>query len=98
MTRPPSGSDRCGVTESSRKRRCRNLLVILELAAASMLMIRAGLLIKSFWRLQHVNSDANPERVMTMRLAMRGQRYADPRQVEAFYPRLLERVQILPGA
>jgi putative ABC transport system permease protein len=86
-----------GATESPDKRRWRDLLVISELALAVMLLIGAGLLVKSFWRLQRVDSGVDTDRVLTMQLALRGQRYADPRQVDAFYPRLLERIQALPG-
>jgi putative ABC transport system permease protein len=86
-----------GATESRGKRRWRDLLVISELALAVMLLIDAGLLVKSFWRLQRVDSGIDTERVLTMQLALRGQRYADPKQVDAFYPRLLERIQALPG-
>jgi putative ABC transport system permease protein len=86
-----------GTTESPGKRRWRNLLVVAELALAVMLLVGAGLLMKSFWRLQQVDSGVNTERVMTMRLAPRGQRYAEPRQVLALYERILERVQALPG-
>src|SRR5215468_10097101 len=86
-----------GATESLGKRRWRNLLVVSELALAVMLLIGAGLLVKSFWRLQRVDSGVDTERILTMQLALRGPRYADPRQVDAFYPRLLEKVQALPG-
>ena len=84
-------------TESAGKRRWRDLLVVSELALAVMLLIGAGLLIKSFWRLQRVDAGVNTERILTMQLALRGQRYADAQQVDAFYPRLLERVQTIPG-
>ena len=84
--------------ESPGKRRWRDLLVVSELALAVMLLIGAGLLVKSFWRLQRVDSGVDTERVLTMQLALRGQRYADPLQVAAFYQSLLERVQALPGA
>ncbi len=83
--------------DSPGKRRWRDLLVISELALAVMLLIGAGLLVKSFWRLQQVDSGIDAERVLTMELALRGERYNDPQQVDAFYPRLLERIQALPG-
>jgi putative ABC transport system permease protein len=86
-----------GTTESPAKRRWRDLLVVAELALAVMLLVGAGLLVKSFWRLQQVDPGVNTERVMTMRIAPRGQRYAEPRQVQALYERMLERVQALPG-
>ena len=86
-----------GVNESPGKRRWRNLLVVSELALAAMLLIGAGLLIKSFWRLQRVDPGVNTERVLTMRLAPRGQRYNEVRQVRALYERLLEKTRALPG-
>jgi putative ABC transport system permease protein len=86
-----SGADSLG------KRRWRDFLVISELALAVMLLIGAGLLVKSFWRLQRVDPGVDTDRVLTMQLAFRGERYADPQQVDAFYPRLLERIQALPG-
>jgi putative ABC transport system permease protein len=85
------------VTESRGKRRSRDLLVISELALAVVLLIGAGLLVKSLWRLQRVDSGVDTERILTMQLALRGQRYADRQQVAAFYQRLLERIQALPG-
>ncbi len=84
-------------TESPGKRRWRDLLVVSELALAVMLLIGAGLLVKSFWRLQRVDPGVDTERVLTMQLALRGQQYTDPQRVDAFYLRLLERVQALPG-
>jgi len=84
-------------SESPGRRRWRDVLVVSELALAVMLLIGAGLLVKSFWRLQRVDSGVDTERVLTMQLALRGQQYADPLQVAAFYARLLERVQALPG-
>ena len=62
-----------------------------------MLLIGAGLLVKSFWRLQRVDSGVSTGRVLTIQLVLRGQRYADAKQVDAFYLRLLERIQALPG-
>ena len=85
-------------TDSPGKRRWRGLLVVSELALAVMLLIGAGLLVKSFRRLQQVDPGVDTDRVLTMQLALRGPQYADPQQVAEFYARLLERVQGLPGA
>ncbi|HEX8139616.1 MAG TPA: ABC transporter permease [Pyrinomonadaceae bacterium] len=84
-------------TESLGKRRWRNVLVVAELAMATMLLIGASLLLKSFWRLQKVDPGVDPERVLTMDIALRGERYAEPEQVQAFSKQLLERVAALPG-
>ncbi len=83
--------------DSPGKRRWRNLLVVSELALAVMLLIGAGLLVKSFRRLQQVDPGVDTDRVLTMQLALRGPQYADSQQIAAFYARLLERVQGLPG-
>ena len=84
-------------TEGAAKRRGRNALVIAELAMAVMLLTGAGLLIKSLWRLQHVNLGINPEKVLTMQIALRGQRYKEPASVRDFNQRLLEQTKTLPG-
>jgi predicted permease len=84
-------------TETLSRRRWRNVLVVSELALAVVLLVAAGLLIKSFRRLERVDSGVNTDRVLTMRLALRGQRYVSAQRLDAFYPRLLARIQTLPG-
>ena len=64
-------------TESPGRRRGRSILVVAELALAVVLVTGAGLLIKSLWRLQQVDLGINPERVLTMGFALRGQRYQE---------------------
>src|SRR5581483_10524282 len=68
-------------TEGAGGRRWRNLLVVTELALAVMLLVGAGLLVRSLWRLQRVDAGVNAERVLTMQIALRGQRYAQEQQV-----------------
>ena len=84
-------------TESAAKRRWRNTLVVMELALAVMLLIGSTLLIKSFWRLQRVDSGVSTARILAMEIPFRGPRYAKVELLDAFLPRLLERVQVLPG-
>jgi putative ABC transport system permease protein len=86
-----------GSTESSARRRGRGVLVVTELALAVMLVTGAGLLVKSLWRLQHVDPGINPERVLTMQYSLRGQRYRELSSVREFAERLLSQVQSLPG-
>jgi putative ABC transport system permease protein len=86
-----------GSTESSARRRGRAVLVVTELALAVMLVTGAGLLIKSLWRLQHVDAGINPERVLTMQFSLRGQRYREERAVSEFAERFLSQTQTLPG-
>jgi putative ABC transport system permease protein len=89
--------DGARTTEGSGRRRGRNALVVIELALAVMLLSGAGLLIKSLWRLQQVDLGINPDKVLTMQVILRGQRYQEPAQVQAFAERLLSQVKSIPG-
>src|SRR5947208_16352360 len=62
-----------------------------------MLLISAGLLTKSFWRLQRVDPGVSTERILTMQIPLRGPRYEKAQQLDSFYRRLLERIQTLPS-
>ncbi len=84
-------------TEGAGKRRWRNLLVISELAMAVMLLIGAGLMVNSFWRLQRVDPGVDRRQTLIMQIPLGGPRYAQPQQVNAFYDQLLGRVKTLPG-
>jgi putative ABC transport system permease protein len=86
-----------GETEGAGKRRWRNLLVVSELAMAVMLLIGAGLLLNSFWRLQRVDPGVDPRQTLTMQIPLQGPRYAQSQQANAFYDQLIERVKTLPG-
>jgi putative ABC transport system permease protein len=82
---------------SPKGRRLRNALVVSEVALSLMLLSGAGLLIKSFWRLQHVDTGFTAERLLTMRLFPPESNYPDDLRVAAFYEELLLRVRSLPG-
>ncbi|HEY7099554.1 MAG TPA: ABC transporter permease [Terriglobales bacterium] len=84
-------------TSTSTGQRTRRLLVISEFALALMLLVGAGLLVRSFFRLQQVNPGFNTTRVLTMHISLPETRYAKDSQVEQFWLQLLERVQQLPG-
>jgi predicted permease len=75
----------------------RNALVVTEIALSLVLLIGAGLLIRSFARVQQVEPGFVPQNVLSMRLALVGPNYAEePRRVE-FFRQLWERVRRLPG-
>jgi putative ABC transport system permease protein len=75
----------------------RNTLVVSEVALALVVLISAGLMIKSFLRLQQVSPGFKPENVLTARLALPPTRYPDNPQVIALYQQVLDRVRNLPG-
>jgi putative ABC transport system permease protein len=62
-----------------------------------MLVIAAGLLLRSFDRLLRIDPGFNPKNLLTVNLALPDARYQDNPRVTAFYDRLLERVRATPG-
>jgi putative ABC transport system permease protein len=85
-------------TSGAASRRTRAALVIAEIALSLMLLIGAGLLLRSFVLLQQVSPGfSSPERILTMQLSPNGQSYSDPARIVGFYDRVLERVRSLPG-
>ena len=75
----------------------RRLLVVAELALSVMLLIGAGLLIRSFGQLQRVSPGFNAENVLTLELTMSGRKYGDADAVLQTYKELWERLSRLPG-
>jgi predicted permease len=75
----------------------RGMLVIAETALALVLLVGAGLLIKSFARLQEVNPGFSAENVLTAQLALPATRYPDPTARRAFWTRLIDAVRPLSG-
>jgi putative ABC transport system permease protein len=76
--------------------RGRDLLVVAEVALALALLIGAGLMIRSFARLQQVEPGFDPKNVLTFDLNLPESKYQRP-QAEQFYERLLERLAAAPG-
>ena len=79
------------------KSRIRNVLVVSEVALALLLLISAGLLIKSFLNLQRIDPGFNPHNVLTVRIPLVASKYSEPSQARAFYQQLLDRIKGLPG-
>ncbi len=72
-------------------------LVITEIALALLLLLGAGLLLKSSWRLQQVNPGFNSERALKLRLSLPQSKYREGADIAMFYQRLIERLNALPG-
>ncbi len=88
--------------ESSRgatggRRFLRESMVAIEVAASLMLLIGAGLLVRSFVRLEHADPGFRPENVLAGTLVLPENQYKQPAQIAAFESSLLERVRALPG-
>jgi putative ABC transport system permease protein len=80
--------------------RLRNALVVTEVALALLLLVGAGLLMRSFGELLQVDPGFKPESVLTVQLELpmgRGMPYANQSERTAFYQQLLERLRVLPG-
>ena len=75
----------------------RHSLVIGEIALCVMLLIGAGLLIRSFIRVRDVNPGFNPHNVLTLELTLTGERYKDKTAVLAAYRELWKRMESLPS-
>jgi predicted permease len=75
----------------------RRSLVIAEIALCAMLLIGAGLLIRSFARVRNVDPGFNPRNVLTLELTMTGERYKNKEAVLSAYHELWQRLEGLPG-
>jgi putative ABC transport system permease protein len=78
-------------------RRIRSALVVGEIAVSITLLIGAGLLIRSFWLLIHVNPGFQTQHVLTAQLSLNGPSYDDPAHRVRFWQELEERVANSPG-
>jgi predicted permease len=75
----------------------RKTLLTVEIAATVVLLIAAGLLLKSFWRLRTTDVGCVTDNVLTMHYSLPGKKYDSPAKVNAFNETLLERVRAMPG-
>ncbi|HAV62263.1 MAG TPA: hypothetical protein DCY13_07835, partial [Verrucomicrobiales bacterium] len=88
------GRDGAGGTRQHWGRRA---LLVGEVALAMMLLVAAGLLLRSFDRLQSVPIGLNPENVLTMELSLPPYKYPDAASQTAFFRQAIEEVRALPG-
>jgi predicted permease len=75
----------------------RKVLLVLEVGLTVVLLVGAGLLLKSYQRLRNTDLGVPVDNVLTMQIGLPDARYKDPAQVAAFFERLIERVRALPG-
>lgn len=89
------GSGRTG--GSPIKQHTRKALVVSEVALSLVLLIGAGLMIRSFWKLQQVDPGFDINNALTMSVGLTPIRYSEPHQQLAFFDRVLEQIRAVPG-
>lgn len=75
----------------------RRLTIISEVALSLLLLIGAGLMIKSFRLLQHTSPGFNPDNLLTARVFLNTDDYPETQQKAAFFHQALDQLQIIPG-
>jgi putative ABC transport system permease protein len=90
------GSSRT-VAGSQSRTALRKTLLTVEIAATVVLLIAAGLLLKSFWRLRTTDVGCVTDHVLTMSYGLPSSKYDTPEKKNAFNEALLERVRTMPG-
>jgi predicted permease len=86
-----------GPPPGSLRHRLSGGLVVVEIAVATMLVIGAFLLLRSFWNLQSTKPGFTPGHMLTARVFLPTTRYKEPHQVESFFAELSRRIEALPG-
>lgn len=86
-----------GSTGGHRRVQLRGLLVVGQVALSLLLLIGAGLLVRSFSRLLHVDPGFDPRNVLTMNVSLPTVKYADAQKQIAFFDDLSRRISALPG-
>ena len=86
-----------GSTQGASSNRLRGLLVSAELALALVLLVGAGLLIRTFIALSQVDLGLEPHNVLTMRIALLGPKYQERSRQTEFFRQLLQKLGSLPG-
>jgi putative ABC transport system permease protein len=81
----------------TRSHRLRGAFVIVEIALALVLLVGAGLLVRSFWRLQSVDPGFNAKNLLTMRMTLPSRKYDDDRKRIDFFRQAVEGMRALPG-
>src|SRR5262249_57283889 len=86
-----------GRSQSAGGGRLRGAFVIAEVALSLLLLIGAGLLLRSFWRVMRVDPGYDAENVLTLRLRLPDAKYDTSEKKLAFYEEMTRRVAALPG-
>ena len=91
------GENARGSMQSPRSRAFRGALVVMEIALAMVLLVGAGLMVRTLAGLSGVNLGFNPANVLSVRVPLSGERYHEPQSRVEFWQRVVKAVQALPG-
>jgi putative ABC transport system permease protein len=80
-----------------RRRRLRHALVVIELALAVVLLLGAGLMLRSFANMQRIDTGFDAHNVLTMRMTLPLQRYSQPGSATRFFDAATRSIRTLPG-
>jgi putative ABC transport system permease protein len=86
-----------GASASRSQQRLRNVFVVGELAVALVLLVGAGLLVKTFWKLRNVEPGFSPDHLLTMRVELPETRYKEVEPQTRFRTQALANINSLPG-
>lgn len=86
-----------GNSSGSGRHRLRGILVAAEMALAVMLLVGAGLMVRSFAAMATASASLQPRSLLTLRLAITETKYHEPYQQAQFYRAVLDRIAALPG-
>jgi len=86
-----------GSTGGLRRTRTRSVLVVVEVALSVILLVGAGLLLRSFALLEKVDTGFNPDRLLIANISLPTSKYAEATQRSAFYTRLCQELAVVPG-
>jgi predicted permease len=84
-------------TAGRQSHRMRNALVVCEMALAFVLLIGAGLMLRSFGRLLSIDPGFDPANLLTLQISVSGTKQGDPARRELYYREVNERISAVPG-
>jgi putative ABC transport system permease protein len=86
-----------GASGKASHNRARNTMVVAEITLSLVLLIGAGLMIRSFVEMLRSDFGVNPANVLTMQISLPNEKYAKPETRISFFGQLLSRIEALPG-
>ncbi len=92
----PQSALKEGVTTTGGRQRLRQTLVVAELSLAVILLVGAGLLLRSYARIQSIDPGFKTDHMLTMRLTLAWERFGSPGATQTFFKEFVDRLEALP--